>query len=160
MKLNDNQQFLFLRMSNFENYDFIEEHKKIIEEKGYVWILKTGRKIDRNFLNDLIKENSGLIIKKPSRTDDRLFFCKLESIDYDNSNIFPEYYYDFLTYQGFKITDINRNNSCWFKISEITLISDKEAEKLVVLKNNNSLKNAAVNSRTPYIFCKYNEGSD
>lgn len=160
MKIKNNQKFLFLRMSNFQNFDFFEEHNKIIEEKGYVWILKMGRKIDKNYLKELIKNDSGIIIKKPSRLDDRLFYCKLESIDYDNSSIFPDYYYDYLTYNGYKVSDLTNNNSCWFKISEISLIPESIADSLVVSKNNNSLKNAAINSRTPYIFCNYLKGSE
>ena len=160
MNIKNNQKFLFLRTSNFNNFDFIEEHNKIIKNNGYVWILKTGRKIDPNYLRELINEDSGIIIKKSSRTDDRLFYCKLESIDYDNSNVFPDYYFDYLTYNGFRINDINRNNSCWFKISNISLIPNDIAEKLVVSKNNNKLKNAATNSRTPYIFCSYLKGSE
>ena len=160
MEFKNNQQFLFLRMSNFDKYDFIDEHTKIINEHGYVWILKTGRKIDKKYLKELIKSESGIIIKKPSRTDDKLYYCKLENIDYDNSEMFPEYYYDFLTYNGFKISDINHDNSCWFKISSITPIPSDITKDLVVTKNNNSLLNAAINSRAPYIFCKYLKGSE
>lgn len=160
MKLFNDAPYLFLRMSNFNDNDFINEHSKIIKDNGYVWVLKMGRKINKEYLKEIIKNQTGLIIKKPSRSDNRLFYCKLESIDYDNSNLFPDYYYDFLSYNGYKLSDLN-NNSSWFKISEISLIPNDIIDNFVVSKNENDLKSAALNSRTPYIFCKYIEkGSD
>ena len=39
---NDTLMLLF-RFSNYKKYNFIEEHKVFLKEKGYVWMMKMGK---------------------------------------------------------------------------------------------------------------------
>ena len=153
MNLKEDTPLLFLRLGSFMGFDTIDEHRKVINDKGFVWMLKIGRKINESYLEDIIKNNAGIILKKSSKNDKKLYYAKLDSINYDNSNVFPEYYYDFLSEYGYKISDLNKSNCNWFKVTDIYELNSSESNKIIVSKNGKSLEESAANSRTPYIFC-------
>lgn len=153
MILKRNTPVLFLRLSNFKNNDFVLEHKKIILNNGMTWMLKLGRKIDKKYLEEIIKCNSGLIIKESGKENFNFYFCKLESIKYDNSSIFPEYYYDYLEDQYYDL-DYAIKEGNWFKITEIIKIDEYDVDKFIISSTKTPLKRLAINSRAPYSFCE------
>ncbi len=44
MKIKANTYMLLFRFSDYRKYNFIEEHKKILNIHDRVWMLKIGRK--------------------------------------------------------------------------------------------------------------------
>lgn len=153
MILKKGTPILFLRLSNYKGNNFVIEHKKIIKENKFTWMLKLGRKIDKSYLKKVIECNSGIIIKESGKTNYNFYFCKLESVNYDDSLVFPEYYYDYLNNQFFDI-DYAQKEGNWFKITSISKIEEKDIDKIVISSKKTALKNLAINSRAAYAFCE------
>lgn len=142
---------LFLRLTNFKEYDYINEHKKCLENNGFVWILKVGKFIDKEFLESIIKNGGGIILKTPKRTDNKYYFCKLESYrPYNEKIVFPDYYKEYLESEGLDLNTTLRNEN-WLKISSMIELSDSQAEKFVTIKSQNKVVNC-VRSRAVFMY--------
>ena len=146
---------LFLKLANYDNYNYIEEHKKKLDEYGEVWILKTGRLINRDFIQEVIEHNGGLILKTPSRVDNKYYFCKLESNEPNESIIYPEYYDEYLKYEGlnFKTTLTNEN---WFKITSMIELHQSDVEKIIIRKTQRKITEC-LKSRAVFMYVELKE---
>jgi hypothetical protein len=86
---------LVLRVNNFQNFNFIEEHSKVLCYNNSVWMLKVGRPLAHKSI-EMVKDKGGiLIIKEPKKTGGTYYACHIEEIHNGmNSNkyVYPNYY--------------------------------------------------------------------
>ena len=140
---------LFLRVSNYKNYDFIKEHMRVLKENGSVWILKIGRMMNLKFIDEVIEKDGGLILKSPVKSGNHFYYCKLtkDRLPEDESElIYPEYYTTFLDEQYYTIDDFKKDGY-WYKIESMREIPEEKMYNFIFAKTKKELSKIALYSR-------------
>lgn len=140
---------LFLRVSNYGNYDFIKEHKKILDEKGYVWFLKMGRMMNQKIITEIIEKGGLLIMKSPVKSGSHFYLCKLvENKVPVNKNeiVYPKYYNEIFEYENYQFEDF-LHDGYWYKITSMEEISGQELYNFIFYKNKRMVTPKAIYSR-------------
>lgn len=153
--INKETPHLFLRIGDYEDYDYIDEHIKVEKQYGYVWLLKIGKTINKEYLKRIIETNGGIILKKTAKKGNQFYYADLLSVDInDEKEIkYPSYYDEYLYYEGFSIDDVKKNGY-WFKLSNIRKINNDTVSKFIVNSNNKSMINYALNTRVVHMYIK------
>ena len=127
----------------------IAEHKRIIEEKGFVWYGKFGAKVSEKTCAEIMSNESKRVLLIHSGTDKR-YWLFLEEISYDLPKLLdiPEYY-----------RDIAGSIKTWFKVLSIEKASKDVMSHCTVASSGNPLSNASKHSMSPVFIINYNEGA-
>lgn len=144
---------LFLRLNNFEEYNFIDEHKKLIESKGYVWLLKIGKTINQEFVKKIIEEGGGIILKSSAKNGNKFYYCDLLSNDINSENkiVYPEYYNEFFEYEAYNLEDLKKTGY-WFKITNMRDITEDEVYKFRICKSHKPMLDSALYTRVVHMY--------
>ena len=90
----------------------IEEHKKIINNKGFVWYGKVGNKISTKILDGILANGPVKILLVKSSSPER-YWATIEAYSYEKQKDHPAYY------EG----NIDNMNT-WLKITKIEIAED------------------------------------
>ena len=142
---------LFIRIPDFLKYNAIEEHIKIIKEKGFTWLLKLGNYPNRDFMKKFMLDGGFLIVKSTPRNGNKFYVFKVESIDYDNDCTFPLYYDELLDYYGYTPSDVKKN-FLWLKVVEYKELPVNLMDAFITLSNKKPMINAIMRSRAAQIY--------
>lgn len=156
MKIKKETPHLFWRVSNYYDYDFIEEHKRTINQKGYVYALKLGRKVDSDFIKKVIEDDGAIIMKSPIKSGNKYYYCKVvddKMPENKNDLIIPNYYDELLKYEGLSLEDFDESGR-WFKIVSIKEIPEDTIYKFNFIKHDNPVTESAILSRTVHMYIK------
>lgn len=131
------------------NEGTIAEHKKIIDELGYVWYGKFGSKVSDKIKSTILASNDKRILLIHSGTSKRYWFC-IEDISYETPELtaIPEYY-----------RDIAGTIKAWFKVIKIEKAEKDVMSKCKVASSGNTLSVASRHSMSPYFIIDYNKGA-
>lgn len=150
MIIHANEKLLVLRFSTYKKYDFIEEHRKIIDATGSVWILKIGRKVPNKTLAEIQSKSAGLILKAPKVAGGKYYYCKminsLNSKPTDEME-FPSYYRQLMKDMYWFSMD-----GTWIKVAEFVELTNEEVAELKLLSNNRSLDEVFTETRTTMLY--------
>jgi hypothetical protein len=138
MNIEKDSKHIFIRLIDYKKNNFMEEHLKAFEKKGYVWILKMGKPSKIDYLKEVIENKGGLITKSTARNGNKFYYCKLDSYTPDKTLYYPEYYKEIFE-DGYY--DISKPDSLgtWFKVTSITEIPDSTVNKFVTISTERSL---------------------
>lgn len=113
MQIDMHKKMMLFRYSNYRRTDFIAEHKKVISQNGYAWMLKAGKKSSTEKIDRVLTDGGYLILKSPVKEGNNYYVAIFDSFmenTPDDKNGYPEYYknfmddmYDALAYQWFRI---------------------------------------------------------
>lgn len=157
MIIKRNTPHLFVRLNNYENYDFIKEHKNVIKDNGYTWVLKIGKTINRDFINKMIEEKSAIIVKTPNKIGNKFYYCQLIPGDVHNEKlVYPKYYDEYLYFEGFSL-DTVKENGYWFKIKNMIEIPEEVVKKFVIIKSKKSMYECATKTRVVHMYIENTE---
>lgn len=122
------QSFLMIKIFSPPEVSFYEEHKKLIDEKGYVWFCRFGK---GGLKTDSISKDGQIIFIKESVTNGgSRFMLKFSELSLDEPvEGYPEYY-----------KDIHINRSIWFKVTDIIRL-DSTFEESFSTNNGGPLEN-------------------
>ena len=139
---------LLFRYSNYRKTNFIDEHKAVIDNNGYSWLLKAGKKSDMNKLKAIIDDGGGFILKSPHKDGNKYFVCFFTEVKNDepNDTTFPKYYNDFLD------DNYDYYGGQWFKITSIQELPDKYIGTLCLQKDGKKLEDVLPTTRTAVMF--------
>lgn len=70
-------KMMLFRYKSFKKYDFIEEHRRVIDDCGYTWILKMGQQVPDKSIKDIIKASGVLLLRAPKAEGGKLYACKI-----------------------------------------------------------------------------------
>lgn len=149
---------IFVRISDYEKYDYIEEHNNILKKEGYVWLLKIGKTINRKYLSDVVKSNGGIILKTTAKKGNKFYYADLLDTDINNDDnpIYPKYYDEYLYYSGYDIS-YAKENGFWFKISNLREISNDIVSKFILNGNKKEMLDYAINTRVVHMYVSNKE---
>ena len=149
MQIDMHKKMMLFRYSNYRRTDFIAEHKKVISQNGYAWMLKAGKKSSTEKIDRVLTDGGYLILKSPVKEGNNYYVAIFDSFmenTPDDKNGYPEYYnnfmddmYDALAYQ-------------WFRIRNIYRMEAVEADKIVLQTNNKKISEVLETTRTAVMF--------
>ena len=154
-KIKKDTPHLFLRLGDYEQYDYIDEHKKIDVETGSVWLLKIGKTINKDFLKKIVESKGGIILKKSASKGNQFYYADLIDINIlnDDNAKYPKYYDEYLYFEGLNIEDVKKNGY-WFKISNIREISNDVVSKFIINSNDKSVLDYALKTRVVHMYIR------
>lgn len=149
MNIKKNTEMLCLRFTDVGTIDCIEEHKKLIEDIGYVWFGKIGVKPGEGKVKSILSDGIGyLILKKP----DGVYICKFDEYSYISPSDYeyPSYYND-------KELLGMREFSMWFRISEVKEFNDNDKLRDIVVKSSRETFMVTANKSMSSLFYVVNK---
>lgn len=126
----------------------IYEHKKIIEEKGYVWYGKLGASVSDKICQEIFAEKEPRILLIHSGKTSR-YWAYIDKVtkQIPASEDIPEYYRD---HAGLFRT--------WFRIVKIEQAEKNVMADCIVVSSGASLSMASRHSMSPYFIISFAEG--
>lgn len=147
------EKLVVIRVSSYQQFNFIEEHQKVLNKKGTVWMLKLGKLIPRTSLDEIINGKRTIILRAPKKAGGDLYLCNVLEVSYaepSDSSLCPKYYEEM-------------KNSCiwdsfegtWFLLDSIKRIDEKYYPHFKLLKNDKYLMDVLNETRTSvlYVYC-------
>ena len=145
---------IFIRLNDFEGNNYIEEHIKVEKKYGYTWLLKVGKTINKNYLNEIIEKKGGIILKSSVKRGNQFYYCDLMSIDPTNEElVYPDYYNEYFVYGGYENSNI-KEIGYWFKIKNIREISDDLVSNFVINKGGKQMMDCAKFTRVVHMYIR------
>lgn len=148
MRVKKNTRFLLFRFGNYWDVDFIAEHKKIIIEQGYVWMLKTGKKVSLDKLNAILEDGGYVILKESKQAGNRYYLGTFTEVTLDNpedARHCPDYYQNVKSY-----------SQEWFKITSIGALDEANVETLLLSNSGKALKDVIDRTSSSFMFVENN----
>ena len=140
MKVEAGKAVLLIRYNNYKKTNFIEEHNKIACSKGYVWMLKAGRKLVESKLSKIKNESSLLILKAPKGDGGEYYYSEIMEFRYGDQiqkDESPEYYGKLVGDE--KLWQIESLDGTWLKLHAIKPLDEDIVEKFKLLSNKKKL---------------------
>lgn len=139
---------LVLRVNDFAHYSFTEEHRKVINDIGNVWMLKVGRGLAETSVRKVMEDGGKLIIKEPKKSGNHYYACSISEI-YEGawkSDMVRPSYYDELAMSGVSL------KGTWLKIEGMELIDDKNLADFTLIKGGKKMTDIISCTRSPILF--------
>lgn len=149
-------------MNMFQKYDFVTEHKKIIDENNYVWMLKLGKKISIKKLDEVLNSDGGIVLKFDEKHGGAFYYCHI--CDYvvgkpTAEMIYPTYYSEMIDdykSKNYYFEDYSLEGT-WFKMDSFVELKRSDVEKLHLVLNDKSVLKVLGETRTTVMYIFYKE---
>ena len=69
MIIKKNTEMLLFRFNNYRNHPFIKAHQEVLNEDGYVWMLKIGKRSSVAKIQAIIDCGGWLVLRSPKADD-------------------------------------------------------------------------------------------
>ncbi len=127
----------------------IAEHRKIMDELGYVWYGKFGAKVSEKIKSEILASEDKRILLIHSGTNNRYWF-QIVDISYKTPELkaIPEYY-----------REIAGTVRTWFKVVNIVRAEKGVMAKCTVASSGSPLSAVSRHSMSPYFIIDYDEGA-
>ena len=145
-----NTKMLLFRYSNYQKHRFIDEHLKIIQNAGYVWMMKMGKKTSVEKIQTIIKDGGYIVLKAPVADGSGFYIGRFvafsESLPDDEKHM-PEYYATI-------VDDINFWDAPtqFFKLTDIIPLDEKYVNAFRLEKNKKRVVDVVNETRTAVMF--------
>lgn len=155
MKILKDTNMLLFRFRSYGKNNFIESHKKILNEKKYVWMLKLGKRTSTEKLRDILDEGGWLILRAPKSEGSKSFIARYVAFSENEpeDKIYPEYYQEIIEDEESEYFEGNSIMQ-WFKINLLTEIDEVTADMLVMAKSEKKVNEVIGTTRTAVMFVK------
>lgn len=127
---------LLIRYNNYKKTNFIEEHNKVVETNGCVWMLKAGRRLVDKKIDKVINESALLILKAPKSSGGEYYYAEVLDFRYgdrEKKEDSPAYYENLV--EDERLWQIESLTGTWLKVGEIKPLKKSVIEKLRLLSN-------------------------
>lgn len=147
-KIDTDKVMLVLRVNNYKNYNFVNEHRKLMEEYNTIWMFKVGRPLAQKSIDILMKNGGYVILKEPKASGNRYYICISDEIRQGKPNekmIYPDYYKE-LYADGISM------EGTWLRISEINEISKEALPYFELSKSHKKMTDVVNSTRSPILY--------
>lgn len=153
MVIDVNTKMLLFRFSNYGKYSFINEHRKILNDNGYVWMLKLGKRSSIEKIMTIIKNGGWLVLRSPKACGGTSYLAKFSKISEEEPSdaMYPKYYNEILTDCNEEFYNPNAVYQ-WFKLDRIEELSEENAETLVISQTRKKVNEVIRTTRTAVMF--------
>lgn len=127
----------------------IAEHRKIMDELGYVWYGKFGAKVSDKIKSLILNSEDKRILLIHSGMNNR-YWLYIEDVSYKTPELkaIPAYY-----------RNIAGTIKTWFKVIKTEKAEKGVMAKFVVASSGSTLSEASRHSMSPYFIIDYDEGA-
>lgn len=156
MKIEKDSLMLLFRYSNFRGYSFVEEHRKALKEKKYVWLLKLGKRSSVEKLTNVLNSGGWMVLRSPKAEGSRSYLCHFTEVSEElpKTNCYPDYY-KYVLAEAKENEYLNPNQYYqWFKVDLLKELGEKEAAQLYVANNKKFVDEVIGTTRTAVMFIK------
>lgn len=144
---------IFLRLNDFNNNDYIQEHRDVINKYGFTWLLKMGKTINKDYLNDIVEKKGGLILKSSAKRGNKFYYAEVVSTDISKEEkmIYPEYYNEYFDYEYYTIEQA-KQEGYWFKITNIIEVDDEFIDNFIINNGGKPMLECALETRVVHMY--------
>ena len=153
--INQNTPMLLFRYSNYKKLRFIDEHIKIIQNSGYVWMMKMGKKTSSEKIKNIIKNGGYIVFKSPIAEGNHFYigrfvdFC--EELPPDDDHM-PSYYSEIVNEENFWEAPTQ-----YFKLIDIVPLDERYTSLLRLKINQKKVLDVVNETRTAVMFIECSE---
>lgn len=150
MNIKARERILVLRFSTYKGYDFIEEHRNIINHNGAVWMLKLGKPVPSRTLNSILSESAGLILKAPKSVGGKYYYCQMLDAQNRKPNDemrYPDYYKQLLDDMYWLSMD-----GTWIKVNKFIELDEGTIASFKLISNDRLLDDVLSQTRTTMLY--------
>lgn len=141
---------LLFRFSNYKKYNFIEEHNVLLKEKGYVWMMKMGKKTSINRLSKIKAQGGYIVLKSPVADGNKYYIGKFEDFRDEMPNDkahMPKYYSEIV--DDFMFYDLPTQ---YFKLTNLQPLAENAENILHLEKNGKKVVDVINETRTAVMY--------
>lgn len=144
------KKILVLRYSQFRNYDFLSEHKSIIDRLGYVWMLKLGKTVPEYRMKEILAETQAIILKAPKSQGGNYLIAVFD--DFYNGKapkelLFPNYYNEMVdTSYEYSL------EGTWIKTISVREMTNEEVKKIFLVSNDKNIEDVMKSTRSALLY--------
>lgn len=144
MKIKKDDELLLLKINTPDNIDFYNEHAKIINNNGFVWLCKFGK---TNLLVSKICDSNIIFLKDTKKNNDAVYIIKFDDVvSEDPKKDYPNYY-----------NDVDIIKSLWFKVKSIYKYDYNELLNNFLTASSNSSLDGVFRSMCNSFYIKANK---
>ena len=136
MLIEKDKKQLLLRFTNYKRFDFVSEHSRIISDKGCTWMLKTGKQIPDDRLNELFGKPNTMILKAPKKVGGKYYIAFVEQAYNGQPAVGMNYpsYYDELVEDN-SMWAVDSLQGTWFCLTRVEELSADKVSHLRLVSN-------------------------
>lgn len=155
MTISENTEMLLFRFSNYGKYSFIKEHKVVLDENGYVWMLKMGKRSSISKLLTVKEAGGWLVLRSPKAEGSVSFIAKFSDISEEvpENCVYPKYYSQILENEDEKYYNPNTTYQ-WFKIEKLIKMKESDVKNLLIAKTGKPVDEVISTTRTAVMFIR------
>lgn len=150
-----NTSMLLFRYNDYARTDFIWEHKEVIKNNGYVWMMRLGKRISSEKLNRVTESGGFVVLKSPKKKGDHYHLAHYQDTVSDVPDDFEHMpsYYSKLIQDGYLVdTGVQA-----FKIEYIREMTEGQVACLRLCLNGKPVNKVIKETRTAVMFIENNE---
>lgn len=147
MKIKKDTNCIFFKFVDYGKLSYVDEHKKVLEEKGNVSFIKLGKAVNGKKAQDVIDSKGGIIFRGSYKNNEgKYYYANLVSFQIYNDKLnCPKYYMDFY--------EPEKKNAYCFTVDSITEIPEEKIDSFVTISNEKPLR-VSSKARIPFIYVK------
>ncbi len=152
-------EMLLFRYKNYRHNEFINEHLSVLDDNGYVWLLKVGKRTSVSKLHSIIDSGGWMLLRAPKANKGECYLAKYEEISEENPKdaIYPEYYHEILAANYDDDTFGYEPSYQWFKIVFLERLDEKYKNVFILEKTGKNINEVISTTRTAVMFIKPTE---
>lgn len=156
MRIRAEEKMLLMRFANYKKHSFVDEHNSIVADDGSAWMLKLGRRVPTEKLDELFKADESLLLLKAPKDSGGGYYSTKVLQAFNGSpqkNMrYPKYYDEIMKDEELPV--IPSLEGTWFRITKITALPDETVSSLKVCSNKKPVVDvlASTRSSTVYVY--------
>lgn len=151
MRYEEKTTTLVLRVNDYGNIKFIDEHIKEYKKTGFVWMLKIGRALAEKSIKRVMESGGCLLLKEPKKDGGRYYYCEITDIKQGKAREeynFPDYYSQF--------NSAIPLDGTWLKIKGIVPLAESVLPNFELVKGGKKMTEIVNSTRSPILFVQSN----
>lgn len=144
---------IVLRVNNYKGYNFIDEHKNVLNKNGKVTLLKLGRVLAVKSIETVKNSGGFIILKEPKASGGKYYLGKITDIAVGERKpeyLFPEYYLEIEDYEAPLI-------GTWITIEALAMIPEDYTLYFELDKGGKKMVDIVNCTRSPILFVHCNK---
>ncbi len=150
-----NSNMMLFRYNDYARTNFITEHQKIVDQYGYVWMMRLGKRTSPEKLKSVTESGAHIILKSPKKNGDHYYLAHyLEIIsELPDDSIHMPAYYSKLIQDGY----LYDTSVQVFKVDYILEMTPEQASCLRLSLNGKPVYEVIKQTRTAVMFIENQE---
>lgn len=159
--INKDTAVLVMKVNNYKEFDFFNQHQCMLNQLGFVWTLKFGKRIPENRLKSILEQGGHILFRGSKASGRRCYYARFNAM-YEGKPKpdmeYPAYYNQMVSDPAlWSVDDIS---GTWIRIVEMTEVESSILKDFVLMSNGRTLDEALNTSMTSVIYAKSNTSLD